>query len=171
MQRSRLYFTLVFTALFAPVATAQQPGRIIGKVLDASSGAAIAGAQVTLEGTGISSLADWSGRYALENVPPGPHVVSIRMIGYQQKSVSDVVVESGATKALDVTIVAAAIEVAGIEVTAEMERGSVAKALNEQRNATGIVSAVTAEQIAKSPDTDAGQAVQRVSGVTVQDGR
>ena len=45
------------------------------------------------------------------------------------------------------------------------------RALDEQRNATNIVSSVTAEQIARSPDSDAGQAVQRVSGVSVQDGR
>ena len=33
------------------------------------------------------------------------------------------------------------------------------------------MSAVTAEQISRSPDGDAAQAIQRVSGVTVQDGR
>jgi len=82
-----------------------------------------------------------------------------------------VVVEPGATRVLDVTIKAAAIEVEAIQVTAEVERGSVVRALNEQRNAAGIVSSVTAEQIDKSPDTDAGQAVQRVSGVSVQDGK
>ncbi len=165
---------LLLFALFAPVVNAQQPaspGRIVGKVMDASSGAPIPAAQVTLEGTGIAALADWSGRYALEGVPAGSHVISVRMIGYQHKSVRDVVVEPGATRVLDMTITVAAIEVAGIEVTAEMERGSVVHALNEQRNATGIVNAVTSEQIEKSPDTDAGQAVQRVSGVTVQDGR
>ena len=41
----------------------------------------------------------------------------------------------------------------------------------EQRNATGIVNSVTTEQIERSPDSDAAQAVQRVSGVTVQDGK
>ena len=56
-------------------------------------------------------------------------------------------------------------------MTAEAERGTVNRALDEQRNATNIVSSITAEQIQKSPDSDAGQAVQRVSGVTVQDGR
>ena len=56
-------------------------------------------------------------------------------------------------------------------VTAEIERGSVNAALDAQRNATGIVNAVTAEQIQKSPDRDAAEAVQRVSGVTVQDGK
>ena len=45
------------------------------------------------------------------------------------------------------------------------------EALDQQRTATGIVSSVTAEQISRSPDSDAAQAVQRVSGVTVQDSR
>ena len=56
-------------------------------------------------------------------------------------------------------------------VTAAAERGSVSEALDAQRTATGVVSAVTAEQIAKSPDGDAAAAVKRVSGVTVQDGK
>lgn len=172
MQRTR-YLVLFSALLFAPTLNAQQsaPGRVVGRIVDANSGAVVAGAQVTVEGTGTAALADWSGRYALESVDPGRHIISVRMIGYQHKSVSDVIVESGATRVLDVTITAAAIEVAAVQVTAEVERGSVVRALNEQRNATGIVSAVTAEQIEKSPDSDAGQAVQRVSGVTVQDGK
>jgi hypothetical protein len=159
---------VVFTS---PVIAQTSPGRIVGRVVDASSGTPIPGAQITVEGTAITAIADWAGRYALENVAAGSHVVSARMIGYQHKSVRDVVVEEGKTQGLDLTLTAAAIEVAAIEVTTEMERGSVARALNEQRNATGIVNAVTSEQIEKSPDSDAGQAVQRVSGVTVQDGR
>ena len=34
-----------------------------------------------------------------------------------------------------------------------------------------MVNSVTAEQISKSPDGDAAQAVKRVSGVTAQDGK
>lgn len=166
---------LTISLLLPSLALAQQdappPGRIVGRVVDGASGGPIPGAQVTVEGTQITVLADWSGRYALNDVPAGARVVSVRMIGYQHKSVTDVLVPTGGAVALDVTLKAAAIEIAGIEVTTEMERGSVTQALNEQRNATGIVSAVTAEQIEKSPDSDAGQAVQRVSGVTVQDGR
>jgi outer membrane receptor protein involved in Fe transport len=63
-----------------------------------------------------------------------------------------------------------AVQLAEISVSAA-ERGTVNRALEEQRNAAGIVSAVSSEQIARSPDSDAGQAVQRVSGVTVQDGK
>ncbi|MDQ3222035.1 MAG: TonB-dependent receptor, partial [Gemmatimonadota bacterium] len=68
-------------------------------------------------------------------------------------------------------LTASAVQLAEISVSAEAERGTVNRALDEQRNATNIVSSVSAEQIARSPDSDAGQAVQRVSGVTVQDGK
>jgi hypothetical protein len=47
----------------------------------------------------------------------------------------------------------------------------VASALSEQRQAVNVVNAVTAEEIRRSPDGDAAAAVQRVSGVTVQDGK
>ncbi len=172
MRRFVRLLTLV-TLAPVPILAAQQPasGRIVGHVVDAANGGPIPGAQVTVVGTVITAITDWSGRYALNNVPAGSYTVSVRTIGYTPKTVSDVTVPEGGAVPLDVTLVASAVEVAAVEVTAEMERGSVAQALNEQRNATGIVSAVTAEQIKKSPDSDAGQAVQRVSGVTVQDGR
>jgi len=73
--------------------------------------------------------------------------------------------------AQDVAIAAEVVQLAEISVSAAAERGTVNRALEEQRNAANIVSAVSAEQIDRSPDSDAGQAVQRVTGVTVQDGR
>lgn len=150
---------------------AGRPGRIVGHIVDASNGEAVPGAQVTIEVLIITAMTDWSGRYTLNAVPAGRHTVTVRAIGYAHKAVTDVVVGDGAAVPLTVTLAAAAVQIAAIEVTAEMERGSVANALNEQRNATGVMSGVTAEQIQRSPDSDAGQAVQRVSGVTVQDGR
>ncbi len=87
------------------------------------------------------------------------------------KVVTGIVVPAGGTIAQDIALAASAVQLAEISVSAEAERGTVNRALDEQRNATNIVSSVIAEQIAKSPDSDAGQAVQRVSGVTVQDGK
>ena len=79
-------------------------------------------------------------------------------------------VPEGGSVAQDIALSTEVVQLEEIAVTAEAERGTVNRALDEQRNATNIVSSITAEQIQKSPDSDAGQAVQRVSGVTVQDG-
>ena len=64
-----------------------------------------------------------------------------------------------------------AMQLQAVRVAASAEKGSVNAALDQQRTATGIVNAITREQIARSPDADAAAAVSRVSGVTVQDGK
>ncbi|HEX2208209.1 MAG TPA: TonB-dependent receptor, partial [Longimicrobium sp.] len=75
------------------------------------------------------------------------------------------------TATQDVSLNAATLLLESVTVTAQAERGSVTQALDEQRTAVGVVNALGAEQIARSPDSDAAQAIRRVSGVTVQDGR
>src|SRR5262245_46160331 len=87
---------LALWLLLPSLAVAQDGrGRIVGRVIDGSSGAPIPGAQVTVEGTSITVIADWSGRYVLYEVPAGTQVVTVRMIGYQHKTVRDVVVQAG----------------------------------------------------------------------------
>ena len=165
----------ILFALIVPLAplTAQQQeaGRIVGRVVGAGQGNPIAGAELEVVGAAITSISALDGRYALQDVPAGPVSVRVRMLGFAPKVVTGLVVTAGKTLAQDVALSASAVQLAEISVSAAAERGSVNRALDEQRNAPGIVSAVSSEQIQRSPDSDAGQAVQRVSGVSVQDGR
>jgi hypothetical protein len=162
---------LVVTALSAAPIQAQAAGRIVGRVIDSESGLGLAGAQVSVEGTRSSVTAGVDGRYMLVNVPAGRRSVSAELIGYAPKLVTDVEVPEGGAVALDIAVAPRAVQIEAITVTAAAERGSVARAMREQRSAIGVTNAITAEQISRSPDSDAAAAMQRVSGVTVQDGR
>ncbi|HSH76017.1 MAG TPA: carboxypeptidase-like regulatory domain-containing protein, partial [Longimicrobiales bacterium] len=62
----------------APVAA--QAGTVTGIVRDAVTGAPLAGAQVSVEGTGIGGLANNVGRYLLLNVPAGEQTISVTLI-------------------------------------------------------------------------------------------
>jgi outer membrane receptor protein involved in Fe transport len=146
-------------------------GRITGRVVNSETGRPVERAQVQLVDLAIQALTDLDGRYFLQNVPPGVHTVEVRQIGFTAKTVTNVTVAAGETTVLDVTLGSAVFQVEAITVSAEIEQGSVNQALEQQRNAPNIINAVSAEQIARSPDSDASQAVQRVSGVTVQDGK
>ncbi len=146
-------------------------GRIVGRVVDANSGAGISDVQVRVEGTAVGALSGVDGRFAIAGVPAGAVSLQARRIGFQAKTVTGVAVAAGRAVELNVTLAPATVQLAAVSVSATVERGSVNAALNQQRNAVGVVSAVSAEQIARSPDSDAAQAVQRVSGVTVQEGR
>jgi len=162
---------LLLSLLLPPAAAAQQSGQIAGRVLDSSSGRPLPSARVAVQGTTLAAVSAVDGRYLLRGVPAGEHTVTVSLLGYAPKTVTGVRVTAGGAAALDLTLAPRGISLAGITATATRERGSVSRALDEQRTATGVVNSVTAEQIARSPDGDAAQAVQRVSGVTVQDGK
>ncbi len=157
---------------YVPPLDAQQgTGRVVGRVIDANTGRGLSDAGVQLAGTTLGAMSQGDGRFSISSVPAGVVAIQVRLIGYAPKTVTGIQVRPGQTIEQDVTLDVAAIQLEGTIVTAHAERGSVSAALDAQRNALNVVSAVTAEQIARSPDSDAAAAVQRVSGVTVQDGK
>jgi hypothetical protein len=146
-------------------------GNIVGRIVDAETGEALSGAQVIVLGTDRGSLSGVDGRYTIVAVPAGAHSIRVVYLGHGEKTVEDVVVPDGGGVIQDIALASTAIVLEGITVSAAVERGTVTAALNEQRTSVGVVSATTSDQIARSPDSDAAQAVKRVSGVTVQDGK
>ena len=145
--------------------SAQGKGRIVGRILDASTATPLAGAQVVLvEQPANVAIVALDGRYTLLNVPAGPVSVRVRMIGYQAKVISGLAMSDGGILLQDVVLSAQIVEVEAIAVTAGAEAGSVDAALEKQRTATNIVNSVTAEQISRSPDG------KRSSGTTFRSG-
>jgi len=170
--------TLVAVALLGLVkhAHAQTPvppvarGKITGRVLD-PQGNGMSDVGIQIVGTTIGAMSGVDGRYTVVNVPAGTVTLLARRIGFASKTITGIALRGGQTVEQNIAMAPATIQLATTMVTATQERGSVSAALDRQRKSTGIVAAITAEQIAKSPDGDAAQAVGRVSGVTVQDGR
>ena len=146
-------------------------GRITGRVVEAATGAGLQGVAVVVVGTRLGTMTGVDGRYTITGVPAGPADVQARRIGFQPKTVTGLAVVAGRAVEQNVSLGAATVQLSEVRVTAAIERGSVNQALDAQRTAVNTVNAITSEQIARSPDGDAAQAVQRVSGVSVQDGR
>lgn len=165
--------SLLALALMAPVLLgAQTPtGRITGRVVDGTTGQGIAAAGVQVVGTTIGAQSGVDGRFTIGRIPAGTVTLQVRRIGYGPKTVTGIIVPADGTVEQDITLKTAELQLAAVSVTATKEKGTVNDALNQQKTATNVVNAITAEQIAKSPDGDAAQAAQRVSGVTVQDGK
>jgi outer membrane receptor protein involved in Fe transport len=159
-------------ALGASALGAQIPtGRVVGRVIDATTGQGITDAGVQIVGTTLGTHSGVDGRFVIANIPAGTVTIQVRRIGFTPKEITGLLLAGGQTLEQNVTLASAAARVAATVVTASAERGTVNEALDQQRTAVGVVNAITAEQISKSPDSDAAQAVQRVSGVTVQDNK
>lgn len=149
----------------------ESTGRIAGKAVDSKTAEALSNAQVAIPGLGLVALTDLEGRFFLNRVPAGRYEVRINLLGYAPKAVTGVVVAAGQTTPLNVSLDQTAIEVEAITVTAQMEAGATASLLDEQKNSVAVTEAVGAQEIARSPDSDAAEVATRVSGVTVSEGR
>lgn len=158
---------------FATAGAQETPttGTITGRIIDANTGQGLNNSQIQLVGTTNGTMAGLDGRYILGRVPSGTATILVRRIGYGPKTVTGIVVPGGGSVQLDITLQTADMQLAAVSVTANKEKGSVNEALDQQKNATNVVNAITAEQISRSPDGDAAQAAQRVSGVSIQDGK
>jgi outer membrane receptor protein involved in Fe transport len=169
--RPALALALLALLTLAAPSLAAQAGQVTGRVLDAATGRPVASARVAVQGLQLAANAGVDGRYTITGVPAGPRALTVSALGYATKTVTGVQVPAGGTATQDLSLSAATVVLAELTVTAESEAGSVNQALDEQRTAVGVVNSITSEQMARSPDTDAAAAVQRVSGVSVQDGR
>jgi len=176
--------TLLWSALFiAPTSSAfgqadfengaslARPGRITGRIIDAKTGSGITEATVIVEGSALATRSVINGRFTISQVPSGKIDLVIRRLGYAEKRVTGINVRAGEVVAQDISLDAATVDLGTTVVTASAERGTVNEALDRQRTATAIVNSVTAEQITKNGDGDAAQAIKRVSGITLQNGR
>ena len=173
-RRVMLAVTVAVVPAVAPsLASAQDTptGKITGRIVDAASGQPISAAQIQVVGTAFGTQSGVDGRYTILRVPAGTVTLQVRRIGYGPKSVTGLMLAANGSLEQDISLRSADVQLAAVSVTANKEKGSVNDALNAQKNATNVVNAITAEQIARSPDGDAAAAAQRVSGVTVQDGK
>lgn len=149
---------------------AERAGRIVGRVVDGGTGQGVSDVGIQVVGTRLGTVSGVDGRFTIPSVPAGTVTLQARRIGFQPKTVTGIMLDAGKTIEQNISLDASAAQLSATVVTAAAERGSVSEAMDAQRTATAIMSTVSSEQIAKSPDSDAAQAAQRVSGVTVQRG-
>ncbi len=114
VQRSAWFVALALLLVTPWRITAAQTGSVQGKVSD-STGAAIVGALLIVEGTGVRAASGTSGRYTLGGVPAGSRVVRVRALGFGQQTFP-VTVTAGRPAALDIVMTRSAQQLAPITV-------------------------------------------------------
>ena len=157
-----LAIALAFAAFGAVGVTAQNAGTVTGLVRDAVSLAPLAGAQVSIEGTGIGGLVNNVGRFLLLNVPAGTHTVNVTMIGYGAGT-QQVTVTAGGTATANFSMREQALSLEGVIVT-----GTAGQA--RRREVGNAISALGARDIEVAAVTDVGDILQgRAAGIQIAD--
>ena len=82
------HFLILFALVFTSFSFAQSSGLIIGTVLDKElDNAPLAFANISIKGTSVSSTADISGMFLLENLKDGDYTLVCNFPGYESKEV------------------------------------------------------------------------------------
>lgn len=92
---------------------------IRGSVTDVNTGQPLPGATVTLPGTEPlqGTATDENGNFRLTEVPIGRHTVRIRMLGYDEQTLPDVLVSSGKQAELNVRLAETLVQTREVEIT------------------------------------------------------
>jgi hypothetical protein len=94
-------------AILAPIVggdqplAAQSPTAVLRGYVRDNAHRPIAGAKVEIVGPSITTVADSSGCYSIDQVPPGAHTVRASFVGYRPRGVEGVVFAAGDTVTKD----------------------------------------------------------------------
>lgn len=149
---------LALTVTPRPV-QAQDEATVVGRVLEAESGTPLASASVLLEGTDLGALSDSTGRYRIADVPPGPQVLVVRLIGFATARVPLTVPGSGVI-ARDVELSTTALQLPGLTVTAD--------AVGRARGELGTASVIDTEAIELQSATSLAGVLELIPGAELK---
>ncbi|MFQ3598386.1 MAG: TonB-dependent receptor [Chloroherpetonaceae bacterium] len=150
--------------------SAQENVKLVGKVTDKDSGEELIGASVVIVGTSFGAKTNIDGEFSL-NVKPGKIDLRVSYVGYQTRTVKGIEVKAGQTNRVDIQLKAEAAQAEEIVVQAEISNATESALLTQQRKSLVVQDAISAELIKKTPDSDAGETVKRVTGVSLVGGK
>jgi TonB-dependent receptor len=158
---------LTLMAGVSALATAQPAGTIRGQVVG-PDGEPIAGAAVMLAQGGRGVLTDASGRFVIAGMAAGNHQVTVRQFGYRSETLTmAATAEQAEPHVVRLTLNPTVLP--GIAV--EGERGGQLRSIQEQRVSPTLLNVISADEIGVLPEQNVAEAVQRVSGLTIQTSR
>ena len=159
-------YLLAFFLLFAAVVFAQNT-TVKGRVIDKSTGDPLVGAVVNLDSNKVAAVVDVKGRYELLNVAPGAHKVVIKYIGYIAFT-QTLQVSAKQVQVFNFEMEQSVQSLNSVDVHAHVATENEAAARANEKNSDNLKNVVSAQAIAKSPDINAANVLQRVSGVTIE---
>lgn len=153
-----------------PKATKKFVG-IEGRVTDARTGEGLIEATLKVtSGLKKSALTDLDGHYKLK-LPPGTYDLRVFYELYEGRKLTNVEVKPGEVTTLDVQLARDQKAVQEIVVEAKVDKRNETALVAERKKAVVAQDSLGAQAIAKTPDSNAGDAVKRVVGATLVDGK
>ncbi|KUM54536.1 TonB-dependent receptor [Rheinheimera sp. EpRS3] len=135
-----------------------------GRITDNRSNL-LTGAQVSIPELKLSRTTAADGRFQFNQLPSGTYTLLVNYLGAVPET-RVLVVADTEQRLGDIKLLSASEDVEHIEVVGQS--GAVSKALNRQRNAGGIVTVASTDEMGQFPDSNVSEALQRLAGLSVE---
>jgi len=155
-------FLLFLMCILAVSLYAGITGKIVGRVFDVTTGEALPGVNVLVEGTTMGAATDADGYFLILSVPPGLYNVTARMMGYRDVTKTDARIEADLTRTLEFPLESEAIAVRGVTVRAKRPL--------IKKDVTTSVSIISAADMEATPVNTIEGVVGRQAGIVTQAG-
>lgn len=140
-------------------------GTIEGMVASGEKKRPVIGVKVKVVGAPVHGVTDLSGKYRITQVETGERTVVFSAVGYEPDT-SEVTVKENRVVTVDALLEQKIYELRGMNITGRLEGQT--RAYNVQKTADNIKSVISADYIDRFPDQNSAEALQRVSGISVQ---
>lgn len=150
---------------------AQDTGAVAGTVISSWDASPLAGVVVSVRGTTLAAQTDANGRYEIRGVAPGDQVLRLSKSGFATAVVTDVRVLPGQTTTLNGNLRPEFYEMEEYEVTAEEFTDQTTQILFERQQSAQMVDGIGADQISRLGAGDAAEALGKVAGASIADGK
>lgn len=158
----KLLFTLIG---FAALNAFAQNAAIQGTIVDFDK-FPMPGAVVTETKSGQSTVTNELGQYTLSGLNAGEATVTVTSNGYNDFATT-LQLSADKVTSLDIQMKTGSERMSEVIINGNYFRNQ-AKAFAQQRQNTGVTNVVNADQIGRTPDANIGDALKRITGVTIQ---
>ena len=161
----RLFF--IFTLLY--LTTYIYAADIKGIVKDATTKEPLIGATIFIDGTSKGTTTDIDGRFIFHDLDNGKkYTIVSKYISYKTQVLKDIV---AATDAADIIIDMQPDEqtLKEVTVTGVARQNTEASMVQMSRNSAFVLNNVSAQEIRKTQDSNAGEVIRRIPGVSIID--
>ena len=157
--------TAIAVAVTGLAGGAMADGRIEGQIKATEHGIALQGAKIRIAELNREAVSQRDGRFVFLDVKPGNYTLVTSYIGADDIKRAIVVQDQQITREnFQLTGVSGLVE----NVIVIGQAAGINKALNKQRSADNIVTAVSADAIGQFPDTNVSESLQRLPGLSIE---
>ena len=149
-------------------------GTISGVVIDRDFGDGLRTVSVQVEGVETPPIfTDLEGRYQIRDIPVGTYTVTFEKTDFQTARITEVEVVSGEVFSLDVPMQATGADFTldVFEITVDQVVSQNVFLLADRQKAPGLSDALSAEDFSRASAGDAAEAVAKITGVNIVDGK